>query len=109
MLLARVQVSKKLISISLLAYSGKYDFIGQGDDTIVPGFLRLSIWDEFVNNPGKNNVRIYNVASLLGELCIFFVVAFFKVTKNAKECQSYFLISLNLTLRFFFSSRFARY
>ena len=77
MLLAHVQVSKKLISISLLAYSGKYDFIGQGDDTIVPGFLRFSIWHEFVNNPAKNNVRIYNIASLLGEVCIFFLLLLF--------------------------------
>ena len=61
MLLAHVQVLKKLICISLFACRGKYDFIGQGDDTLVPGFLRLSIWDELVNNPAKNNVTIYNI------------------------------------------------
>ena len=57
MLLARVQVPKKLI----FACSGKDDFIGQGDDTIVPGFLRLAMWDELVDNPARNNVRIYNI------------------------------------------------
>ena len=70
MLLSHVQVPKKVICISLFACSGKYDFIGQGDDTIVPGFLRLSIWDELVNNPARNNVRISYI-NLLSDFLFF--------------------------------------
>ena len=71
MLLAHVEVLKKLICISLFACSGKYDFIGQGDDTVVPGFLRLLIWNELVDNLARNNVRIYN-NNLLSDFPFFF-------------------------------------
>ena len=70
MLLAHVQVLKKLICTSLFACSGKYGFIGQSNDTLVPGFLRLLMWNELVNNPARNNIRIYNI-NLLSDFLSF--------------------------------------